>query len=450
MALPVERLNDKFEGEFTFRGRRYGVPFTLPGDHVQFQLERKGRRRNSMKVVKIERADSYPDSLPLSAPFCEHHGRCGGCRAQHLDYQYQLTLKTEPVRAKMIEKFGVTPAVLPAPARRHFRGRMDFAVAPNAVGLRPAGDFASFVDIAECPVQSEAANAVLEVFRRVLAKHPGVAFDRETETGVLKYITIRSGHESTLAALTIESERREDPDYLRFRADLCDTLPDGFPLIETYSVSPSDVSCTPDGTTVRGEGFFTARLGRRDFRVPYDAFFQPNPAAFDVLLDWCFAALDECFEADGSVLIDLYAGMGVLSSLLVHRYPDRFRAVRGFDFTPSAVQRAPDFFPEETALDFRALDLNRPGPDLFAGENPASLIVIDPPRAGLSPNLARLIAEKKPAPLILYISCNPRTQLRDLDEFLFASYRPLDACIADCFPFTPHLEQAILLERRTS
>jgi 23S rRNA (uracil1939-C5)-methyltransferase len=454
MALPVERLNDKFEGEFAFRGRRHGVPFALPGDHVQFQMERRGRRR-AMKVIKIERADAYPD-LPLTDPFCAVYGRCGGCRAQHLDYDFGLRLKSDPIVETMRSRYDVTPEVHPVPAREGYRGRMDFVVDGSNVGLRPVGDYASFVDIERCPIQSDAANDIMSTFRALLKRFPDVAWSRADRTGVVKYITIRAGSADPIAVLTIDAQGLTDANYLTFREELSRAVH----LVETTTEPSSEVSCPPGGTPISGDGTFAVSLGGRVFSVPYDAFFQPNPGAFNVLLDWSFSAVtdalnanevapagDDAATARGS-LIDLYSGMGVLSALTVDRFPGRFAAVRGFDFTESAIARAKRIFSEDMPLGFEALDLLSPPDDLFDSPPAPELIIVDPPRAGMSPKLSKLLARKAPAPWILYISCNPRSQLQDLD-MIRKVYQPRKACIVDCFPFTPHLEQAVLLERLT-
>ncbi len=180
MALPIRQLNAQFEGEFEFKRKMFRVPFTLPGDLVQFQFRFKGPKHERFKVLHIEKAESYPAEVRQADPFCPAFANCGGCRAQHLEYSYQLEIKCDPIRERMAELTGTRPELLPAPAERAYRNRMDFVVNGDDLGMRPAGDFASFVDLERCEIQSPAANAALVICRDVLARpeFAAVAFRR--------------------------------------------------------------------------------------------------------------------------------------------------------------------------------------------------------------------------------------------------------------------------------
>ncbi len=463
MALPVERLNERFEGEFKFKGRTLKVPFTLPGDLVQFQLKFRGPKHERFRVVKIERAESYPPELRLETPFCPYHGRCGGCRAQHLEYNpTQLQIKAVPIQEQMEAVCGRRPKLIPAPEIQSYRHRMDFVVDGEHVGLRPIGDFSSFVDIESCGIQRPGANAALALCRELLHEFPGAAYRREDRSGCLKYVTIRQGFESGVIVLTAQEEGRGLRDYADFVAKLTDRLVlerdrkdspiFGYSLIETSAdTHENEVSCGPGGRVIVGRGGYDELIGGQRFDVPYDAFFQPNPPAFDGLLARAFewiAAHDvlAALNGDGRML-DLYAGAGVLSAVTAAQFPQAFGSVRGFEFTESAVERAPVNFQSvgfSGETDFRAADLNQPSEDLLQD---ADLLIADPPRAGLSGKLCAAIAERRPAPWFLYISCNPKSQLRDL-EVLLDQYEVVEACVVDCYPHTPHLEQAVLLRRR--
>ena len=453
LALPVTRINERLEGEILHSGKAYGVPFALPGDLVQFQIRRRGRKRK-LKVDHIERAEGYGPEVRQASPFCEYYGDCGGCRGQHLDYEFQVELKTRPaldgLRARLPNDSVIR--VLEAPAVSGGRNRMDFAIDRSAIGLRPAGDFRRIVDIQNCAIQSDAANETLQILRRLLMKHDGVAFDRRTGEGVVQYATIRFSKAcgSGVLVLTIEETAREDPEYRRFRTALAATLEGGpWSLIECTNKWPSDLSCTPGGQVIYGRAGYDERLGGRDFFVPYDGFFQPFPAAFDLLLDFAIAALENHLDPrHAGALLDLFCGAGVLSSIFTQRFASNFNAIFGCDSVLSVVERAPANLKHFSGpCEFAAVDLNRPPDSLFETRD-VRLVVMDPPRAGIGPRLARQIVENSTAPLLLYISCNPLSQLSDLD-LIAPAYEPIAATICDCYPQTPHLESAVLLRRRS-
>ncbi|HMU84474.1 MAG TPA: hypothetical protein PK881_11240 [Leptospiraceae bacterium] len=436
MALPIQKINSRLEGEFVFRGRPYSVPFTLPGDLVQFKLSRKTGRLG-MEVLHIEKA--HNTDFALADPFCAVYGRCGGCRGQHIPYPKQIELKTTDL-VRAMEGLGKKPEILVAPRLQGHRNRMDFVVDAGVTGFREAREFARFVDVDLCPAERDQSNRVLEVFRSAIERHKDIAFVRESGEGIVKYATIRSGSTSLLS-ITIEASRSENQRYLAFLQDLIQTLPPQCSLVETHTVYPSDVSNPSGGKVHVGDGTYTDRLGGLDFRVAADSFFQPNPEAFDLLLDHVMA-----WFGPGDVaterLVDLYCGTAVLSAIFTNRFPGDFASVYGADFTESAIAHAPGNLKHfSDPVRFEALDLAQKMVPLLPGD----FVILDPPRAGLAPQVLRSVLDGLPE-RVLYISCNPQTQLRDL-RALTSTYRIDSAVISDCYPHTQHLEQAVFLRK---
>ena len=463
MAINIERINSKLEGEFYFRGKKWSVPFTVTGDAVQFKLKRRGRKF-SMEVLHIEKDEKSRENLPLIEPVCPVFASCGGCRAQHLDYAFQLKLKTDPVISAMENKFNILPEIIPAAALKGHRHRMDFTVDGISVGFRPAGDFSKIVDTETCPVQSEKANQTLKIFRETLKQFPGIGYRREDLTGSVKYATIRWGISGALI-LTCDETNFSKEENSKMMGEFTDFLikkiktefNDSLSLILCMSSEGSEISCTPGGRSIYGRDFFSIEIGETEFNVPYDSFFQPNPKCFNGLIEWSTERLIRNSEMiESGELLDLYSGSGILSSLfagtLERKIGNKFEQITGYDFIMSSVANAESNFKNITAdVEFIAADLNqkfKEGNNPFINKN-ISLIIADPPRAGLSPSLVKNIAEHSKAPLFLYISCNPESQVRDL-EMLGESYTVSDACIADCFPHTGHLEQAVLLKRKNT
>ncbi len=458
MALEITSINRKFEGEIRFKGRTYGIPFTLPGDLVQFQLVKVGKRGRKLVVDHIEKPETPVDpGFTLVEPDCPHHSQCGGCRARHILYEDQLRIKTSTIVEKMESEIGISPEILKAPLINHYRSRMDFVVEGQVVGLRGAGDYSRFIDIEHCLIQKEQANHALKIFREILQNYPGLGFRRSDYEGIIKYVTIRFGSTSGTMTLTLDKTNREkDSETCRkFIQSLENRLGEftdsngnpQFSLIETELDDPrTEVSSPPGGHIINGKNTYEEILGGEVFQVPYDSFFQPNPVAFDDILDWSVKTMKANHVTHDGSMVDLYCGAGVLSSILA-RNPGGFDRVIGMDFTESAIAGAPEHFSDlDISVDFRVADLNNPPADLFENSG-APLLIADPPRAGISPSLRKMIVKSKPAPFFLYISCNPDSQIPDLVELL-KSYEPVAAYLVDPYPHTPHLEQAVLLRRR--
>ncbi|MCB1173590.1 MAG: class I SAM-dependent RNA methyltransferase [Leptospiraceae bacterium] len=450
MALPIQRLNANLEGDLEYGRRVWSVPFALPGDLVQFQL--KQGKKKSFKVVKIERADEYPAELELSDPFCRVFGQCGGCRGQHLRYDYQLDLKCAPVESQMKALCGIQPVRIAAPRDRAHRHRMDFAINGSVIGQRPAGDFRSFVDIEECAVQSPMANHCLQLIRSLLSEKPQLAFNRSENQGILKYCTIRTGFESGVIILNALQEHHADPELQNWLETVAARLQNELPqvsLLLCQSDAQSENSVTEDAALIYGRLDYTEKLGGIEFSVPYNSFFQPNPPAFDLLLDSVLPQLHQILDSgaiQSRLMLDLYCGSGVLSRIISQRCQGAFTKIQGLELVPAAIQSAPtnQILPPEQ-LDFRVVDLNSSAG--IAAIQPAGkpgLLVMDPPRPGIHKDLAAWIINTLQPECILYISCNPQTQIRDL-ALLQERYKAVHASLCDCYPQTAHLEQAVIL-----
>lgn len=457
--IEIDGLNDRFEGTFTFGGREYGVPFTLPGDRVQFQVIRS-RRRLKIRVYDVEKSGSIGGRMEMADPFCPHFGKCGGCRAQHFAYADQVRWKTRNIVRAMESATGLTPDVIPSPVDRGHRNRMDFTVDAGRIGLRETGQFSRMVDLDSCPVETPAADRALQILRRVLVEHPSVSFERKTRTGHVKFATIRAGAKSGTIVLTVNTHSAASEEYQKFLRSLSDAVhshneKSDLPFSVVHCATPprSEVSCVPGGEAVLGSLTFQEMLGGVVFDVPYDSFFQPNPRAFDILLERSMRAWDEAWlranpggEKNPLDFWDLFCGGGVLSACFTHAFPGRFGSVRGYDSTVSSIATAGGHFSDFSGpVEFTASDLNQPG-NISPPPDHNALVVLDPPRAGLAPALCSFLSTVGRARHMLYISCNPETQIRDL-ALLAVSYRPVAAFLVDCFPQTPHLEQAVLLER---
>lgn len=454
MALPVHRLNSRFEGEIEYGKRLYGAPFALPGDLVQFRLNR--RRKKSFQVVHIERADDYSDEIKkiLAEPFCEYYSKCGGCRGQHLQYQYQLDLKCSPIEKMMYDAFSVHTKRIEAPALSAHRHRMDFVVDGQIMGQRPAADHSKFISIHECPVQGPFANQALEIMQVSIQEYKQIPWSRQLQTGILKYVTIRSNKKSGLVILTLITEYEKNPEFaawLDFVLNHVKQILPEFGVVVCESETNSEVSAPPGGKAVLGVALYTETLAGMNFQVAYDSFFQPNPAAFDLLLEKLFQVMDDTIpETISSGLIDLYCGNAVLSSILTDRYQESFKRVAGFESVQSAIQNAKknlQHFSGEAR--FYVQDLNQASAELEKVlDEPCNLIVVDPPRAGMNPKISHKLSQIKHIPWLLYISCNPVTQIRDL-EIMKSAWIVQSAFLADCYPQTPHLEQAVFLRNRS-
>ena len=405
--------------------------FTRPGDQIVYTLHGRGRRKYA-RLVRFEK------KLESAVPQCSRFGECGGCSGQHISYDEQFELLTGELKDKFLALAGFALKTEKADNVYSYRNRMDFAVHPHGIGLHQAENFRRIIDIEECKIQGERANDELAVFRNFIRNHPELPYDRRSENGFLKYITLRNA-DRLLTILTFiqdfeTSEQMGDIAEAYKKVSVADDI------VFCFNRKKSEVSADGTELVVKGDGRFHATVADRYFSVPFNSFFQPNIHEFEKIVSMIKKHLPARHEG---VLVDMFCGSGFFSIL----FSDMFDEFYGVDVVASAVERANRYFEENLAgkkFRFEAMDLFRADARLQFPEN--SVLITDPPRAGLGERQATLIASSG-VEKIIYVSCNPWQQIEDL-KILKTAYSIIDGMVCDPYPHTPHLESVVILEKK--
>ncbi|HMY67466.1 MAG TPA: RNA methyltransferase [Leptospiraceae bacterium] len=412
-----------------FEGRTYSIPYLNIGDEVEFEPKRGWNR-----VISVESAE--PD---ISR--CRYFRKCGGCKAQHLEYAEQFRIKTAPHTEYYIRNFDVSPILVPAEVQYRYRNRMDFAVFPEKIGLRQEGNFRNIIDVSSCELQSEEADRILSECRNIVPA--GLAYDRKKETGFLKYITLRtdSDRKETMTVFTFTEDFRDTYEEKLFREKAASISSDS--VIFCFNRKKSEVSADGEYSVIKGRSLFTENILGKNADIPFNSFFQPNLKGFYPILS--FIEKELLNIEDRKMMADFFCGTGLFSIV----FAEYFETAVGFDISADSVRLAEQnvikIYPEKKIL-FRQMDLFsiREKINSFADIS-GSAVFLDPPRAGIGTSMADLLLDLKPKH-IFYISCNPYSQETDL-EILKTSYRLKSILITDPYPNTPHLESVAFLER---
>lgn len=457
MSVEIQKINQRLEGELIHGDRLYGVPFVLPGDKVGYQIIGRGKRRRIV-VESVEPVSPEFSRYQRQAPFCEHFTKCGGCLGQYFSIEDQFQLKAGPYIDLIKSKFHLdTLSILPNQDRR-YRNRMDFVVEADTVGLRPIGNYRGFVDIVSCKIQQEKSDQILHYIRSLIQQNGELPFHRKTQTGILKYVTIRQGEISGAVILTICKDTASEPALHLFQKKLIELLKQfeqnhnyRFSLTQCEIGPLSETSAVEIDQVLYGQPFFEESLGPLYFQVPADSFFQPNPVGFYQLFEAAITAIQNLTNHTSvDSIIDLYCGSAVLSLVLAKLIPS-IQKIQGADFSKSGIElgkvNIEKFSTTNRRLTFalQAIDLNR-SPIQFQD---SSLVIVDPPRAGLAGGVIDWLNQVCTSPLLLYISCNPMQQIKDIDS-ISNCYQPVFAAVTDPFPQTAHLESAVLLQRKVT
>ncbi len=434
------------------------VPLTVPGDVVDVQIRSKRRRYMEGFVTR------YVKLSPVRVDaFCEHFGVCGGCKWQNLPYDEQLRQKHQQVvdqltRIGHLQLPGVEPT-LPSEKTTFYRNKLEFTFAPRrwmtreeiaqgeelkdpeALGFHIPGMFDKVMDVHKCWLQPEPSNAIRLAAREFCVANGYEFYDPRTHLGLMRNLIIRTSSTGEVMVIVVFAL----PDEERI-AKLMTHLESKFPEITSlqYVVNEKLNDSIGDQTLVTYSGrdhIFEQMEGLR-FKIGGKSFYQTNSAQAYELYK---VARDFADLQSTDVLYDLYTGTGTIANFVAR---DCAKVV-GVEYVPEAIDDAR----ENSALNgidntvFFAGDMKDVIDDGFITRNGRpDVVILDPPRAGVHEDVLRAILRAAPG-RIVYVSCNPASQARDL-AILDEAYTVERVQPVDMFPHTHHVENVVSLIRK--
>jgi tRNA/tmRNA/rRNA uracil-C5-methylase (TrmA/RlmC/RlmD family) len=351
-------------------------------------------------------------------PSCPHFGRCGGCAYLDVEYPDQVDVKHDHLR-KMFDR---DLEFVPSPDVIHYRNRMDFSIGPHGAGLFEKGNWRRSVDLQSCLLMSPEAVPILRAAREEMERMELPPYDRVRHTGFVRYLVLREGKATgdRIASL-VTSDAEFDP------TPLCEKLLADHPLTGvTWQISAGKADLSR-GEIRRtwGSDRFRERFDDVEVLILPNAFLQPNTRAATIL----YRDLRERVPK-GANLLDLYCGVGTIGKVV----REKCSKVTGVDNDAENIEAARS---QSDTIEFRLEDARK----VDLGE--FDVLVVDPPRAGLHPKLARRLGREGPD-LILYVSCNVDSFKRDLEAM---GYRMEELKGYDFAPHTRHIEALAVLTK---
>jgi 23S rRNA (uracil1939-C5)-methyltransferase len=439
------------------------VDHAVPGQKVRVRITRKKSRFAEANVVHL-----LAQSPAYAPPFCPHFGVCGGCQWQDLAYEEQLHWKRTHVQECLQHLAGLTPGdILPtvaSPHQRYYRNKMEFAFAPRAwlppgdlaaanraagggaLGLHVGASSDQIFNLKHCFLQSPQSTAIVQEVRRWCGQSGLAAYNPRTQRGFWRFLVLREGKRTAQAMAHLITTDQGDPAAVEaLAAHLQARFPVITTLVHSRSLTKAQVASGESSRTLWGPGYIEERLGDLRLRISANSFLQTNTVAAEGL----YNAVSRLGEFTGAETVwDLYCGAG---SIALH-LASQVRRVVGFELVAAAVNDAygnsrlnglencrflAGDLKERLREALRAGPLHQPRPDV---------VITDPPRAGLHPQVVQALREIAPR-RIIYVSCNPATLARDLgllqDLYAILTVQPFDL-----FPHTAHIECVARLERR--
>ncbi len=433
------------------------VPFAITGDRVNIQLTKK--RKNYYEGFVTQTLEYSPQRTEAR---CEHFGICGGCKWQHMDYRYQLYYKEKQVKDNLqrIAKVKLPPVqpILPSPAIYHYRNKLEFTFSNkrwitgyskeldfsklnmNGLGFHLPKKFDRILDIRHCYLQETLSDKIRLAVKDYAISNGLTFYDVRNWEGLLRNLIIRNTIDGEW--MIILSFLYEDKAIYGLLEFLKEKFPEVTSLMYVINPKKNDTILDLEVKLYAGKAFISEKMEDITFKIGPKSFYQTNSEQalrmYRIVRD--FAGL-----SGAETVYDLYTGTGTIA-LFVAR---KAKKVIGIEYVEAAIEDA-----RENAI---LNDINNT--TFFAGDmvnvldgefirmhGKPDVIITDPPRAGMHPKVVEQIIKAAPEKIV-YVSCNPATQARDL-SLLDTFYEVKKVQPVDMFPHTHHVENVVLLKRR--
>lgn len=452
------------------------VPWCVPGDVVDLQVKRKKHSFMEAEVIRF-----IEKSNVRTTPFCSHFGVCGGCKWQHLPYPEQLKMKQQQVYDQLtrighlhlpqpgtIDTFGTEfHNIMGSVQTSHYRNKLDFGCANRrwltmeeisseelgmkntpAIGFHITGAFDKILPISECHLMDDLQNQIRNEVYDYAISHGLSFFDIRAQKGMLRDLIVRNSN--TGEWMVIFQFHFDESGGYNEAESLMQHIGNKFQEVSSLmwvdNQKCNDTFGDLDVHLFRGNDHIYEQMEDLRFKVGPKSFYQTNTEQayhlYSVVRDFAFSSIE---GLEKPLVYDLYTGTGTIANFVARRA----REVIGIEYVPEAIEDAK----VNSAINnidntlFYAGDMKDILSDNFVSQHGRpDIIITDPPRAGMHPDVVCTILRAAPG-RIVYVSCNPATQARDL-EVLSSDYRIRKVQPVDMFPHTPHVENVVLLERR--
>ncbi|GAA3981691.1 23S rRNA (uracil(1939)-C(5))-methyltransferase RlmD [Mucilaginibacter dorajii] len=430
------------------------VDKAIPGDIADVQVYRSKKSFGEAKITNLKQPSAY-----RVEPFCEHFGTCGGCKWQHMTYEAQLKFKQKSVadalsRIAKIEVDGITD-IVPSPADRYYRNKLEYTFSDkrwlydgenkedetlnmNALGFHIPGRFDKILDVKHCYLQAEPSNELRNSIRDFVIEQGYSFYNLRNHEGALRNLIVRTSSTGEVMVIVVFAYvSQEDIDKLMGFVDA--RFPEITSLLYIVNQKKNDTIFDQDVVAFKGPEYIHEEMNGIKFRIGPKSFYQTNSIQalrlYEITRDFAGFTGNE-------LVYDLYTGAGTIANFIA----SHVREVVGVEYVPTAIEDAKvnSAINNITNTKFYAGDMKDVlVADFVAQHGKPDVIITDPPRAGMHPDVVARLMEIE-APKIVYVSCNAATQARDL-LVLKEKYDTVKIQPVDMFPHTQHVENVVLL-----
>jgi len=467
--LQKPKIGDEFEliiKDIAFGGKGVGVynNFTIfvrngiPNQKILVRLIKRRKSFGEAKILSIINNSEFYEN-----PLCSHFPICGGCSFQHLNYNSQIEIKKKQL-IDIFTKIGKFDKkkidyIFPAKKIFNYRNKMDFSFSSRrwllneekydlndksfALGLHIPGRFDKVLNIRECMIQDQIANNILCLVQDLAKEKAIPPYDPITHNGFLRNLVIRKSQNTDDIMINFVTSYEETSILQPIVKSLIKYFNNIKSIVNNINSKKGNTSYGEYEILLYGNPVIIEKINKYEFEISSNSFFQTNTNQAENL--YSIAKKMGDFNCD-DILFDLYCGTGSTSIFM----SDSLKKVYGFEIVESAIDdayRNSKRNKTENCI-FFSVNLDKNFTKIIKSENlpNPNILLLDPPRAGIHPKLLKDLIQLQ-TNKIIYISCNPTTQARDLSQFLESGYNLKKLAMIDMFPHTPHIETVVLITK---
>lgn len=430
------------------------IPQVIPGDIVNIYLKKKKKNYAEGVVLKLVKESPRAESA-----FCTNFGICGGCKWQRLPYSDQLKYKCGQVFEQLTRigklKEPKIHEIIPSSSTLYYRNKLEFTFSnkrwlkseeigkvenTDGLGFHVAERFDKVLDIDTCYLQPEPSNKIRKAIRQYTIENCYEYFDIREQNGLLRNLIIRTSESSGEIMLIIVFYREDEQKRIALLEYLKSSFPEITSLFYVINAKGNDTLYDQDLICYFGKPYIEEKMEELTFRVSPKSFYQTNSLqAYEL-----YKVVRNYASLTGKEIVyDLYTGTGTIANFVA----SNAQKVVGIEYVPEAIEDAKinSTINNINNTCFFAGDIKDILTETFVLENGnPEVVILDPPRAGLHPNVIEVLLKIQPY-TIVYVSCNPATQARDL-LLLSEKYNFIESQPVDMFPHTHHIENVALLK----
>ncbi len=417
--------------------QRFGKKQTLQeqGAHTRKRADRGGAQKQS-------HTSGQPMTARGKKGTCIYQRTCGGCNIQHVSYEEHLAEKQKEVE-KLLKGYGKVEPIVGMERPDHYRHKVHVVFDHDRKGNPISGVYEEgthrVIAIERCLIHNEKADAIIATIRGMLKSFKILTYDEDSGYGLLRHVLIRSGYHSGEIMVVLVLASPIMPSKNNFVKALRKEHPEIATIVLNVNDKQTSMVLGEKEQVIYGKGFIEDSLCGKVFRISPKSFYQVNPGQTEILYK---KAIDLAGLTGNETVIDAYCGTGTIGLIAA----DYAKRVIGVELNKDAVRDAVVNAKRNNAknIEFYQNDAGVFMKQMVGKGETADVVFMDPPRAGSTPEFLEAVAALEPKKVV-YISCNPVTLARDLEQLTKKGYKVKDVIPVDMFPWTTHVEVIILM-----